>query len=144
MEFHVRGHSFPATKGDGPGHFRRRPAASGVIYYSRAREIDETTRTQLAEELSRRCKSTVELQSLPVRFLPKVSAKGTGLILYFHHRLDVPPILPVMSSRASRKLTSQTQPVPRATFALRAPGQAPPWCRTAAGLQLVPQWPRAS
>jgi AsmA-like C-terminal region len=63
--------------------------------YSRSRDIDETTRAWVVAELSRRFLSAVELESLKVRVLPMVTVKGTGLIIHFHSRLDVPPMFQV-------------------------------------------------
>ena len=66
-----------------------------LLIYWRARDIDETTRAWVVTELSRRFESAVELESLKVRVLPIVTVKGTGLIIHFHNRLDVPPMFQV-------------------------------------------------
>ncbi len=88
------------------GRFRRRwpivftilgivLASLALFIYSRARGIDESTRAWVVAELSRRFQSTVELESLHVRVLPVVSVEGTGLIVHFHNRVDVPPMLQI-------------------------------------------------
>jgi uncharacterized protein involved in outer membrane biogenesis len=66
-----------------------------LFIYSRARDLDETTRAWVVAELSRRFQSTVELESLKVRVLPMVTVKGAGLIIHFHNRLDVPPMFQI-------------------------------------------------
>ncbi len=82
---------------------RRRPIALGIfavilgslvlLIYSRTRGIDESTRAWVIEALSRRFKSTVELESLHARVLPTVTVKGTGLVLRMHGRADLPPMI---------------------------------------------------
>jgi hypothetical protein len=59
----------------------------------RSSRIEERTRTWVIAELSRRFQSTVELQSLRVRVSPVIGVKGTGLVLRWHNRLDVPPLI---------------------------------------------------
>lgn len=66
-----------------------------LLIYWRARDIDETTRAWVVGELSRRFQSAVELESLKVRVLPMVTVKGSGLIIHFHNRLDVPPMFQI-------------------------------------------------
>jgi AsmA-like C-terminal region len=66
-----------------------------LFIYSRARGIDESTRAWVVEALSRRFKSTVELESLHVRVLPMVTVRGTDLVLHMHDRMDVPPMIQI-------------------------------------------------
>lgn len=70
-------------------------ASLALFIYSRAHDIDETTRAWVVAELSRRFQSAVELESLKVRVLPMVTVKGTGLIIHFHNRLDVAPMFQI-------------------------------------------------
>jgi hypothetical protein len=64
----------------------------GFIWLQSSR-IEERTRVWVIAELSRRFQSTVELQSLRVRVSPVIGVKGTGLVLRWHNRFDVPPII---------------------------------------------------
>lgn len=64
------------------------------VYY-RSRGIEERTRTWIEAELSRRFKSTVELQSLRVQVFPIFAVKGGGLVIHYHNRFDVPPLIQI-------------------------------------------------
>jgi hypothetical protein len=66
----------------------------GFIWLQSSR-IEERTRAWVIAELSRRFQSTVELQSLRVRVSPVIGVKGAGMVLRWHNRFDVPPIIQV-------------------------------------------------
>jgi hypothetical protein len=70
-------------------------ASLGSFVYWRARGIDEYIRAWVLGELSRRFQSTVELGTLRVRVLPMVSVSGTDLIVHFHDRVDLPPMIEI-------------------------------------------------
>ena len=81
-----------------------------LFIYSRARDIDESTRAWVVAELSRRFQSTVELQSLKVGVLPMLTVRGTGLIIHFHNQLDVPPMFQIKEFSFDLGLLSLIQP----------------------------------
>ena len=70
-------------------------ASLGSFVYWLARGIDEHIRAWVVAELSRRFQSRVELGSLRVRVLPMVSVRGTDLIVHFHDRFDLPPMIEI-------------------------------------------------
>jgi hypothetical protein len=65
--------------------------------YWRSRDLEERTRAWMVAELSQRFESTIELGSLRVRLVPTVRVAGTGLVVHYHNRLDVPPLIRVSS-----------------------------------------------
>lgn len=68
-------------------------AALLTIIWLQSNRIAERTRAWVVAELSRRFESSVELQSLRVHVSPVVGIQGTGLMLRWHNRFDVPPII---------------------------------------------------
>jgi hypothetical protein len=70
-------------------------ASLGSVMRWRARGFDEYIRAWVVAEVSRRFQSTVELGGLSVRLLPPVSVTGSGLIVHFHNRVDLPPLIQI-------------------------------------------------
>jgi hypothetical protein len=64
-----------------------------ALVWLQSNRIEERTRAWLVAELSSRFESSVELESLHVRVSPVIGIKGTGLMMRWHNRFDVPPII---------------------------------------------------
>ena len=71
-------------------------AAIGYLAW-RARDLDDLTRKWVVNEISARFQSQVELGSLHVTLLPHVGVTGHDLVVHFHDRTDVPPLVRVDS-----------------------------------------------
>jgi hypothetical protein len=118
-----------------------------VLIWLRAGAIENRTRAWLADQLSKRFESSVELQSLRVQISPTISIVGTGLMVRFHNRSDVPPMLLVKDFsfnlgltgllRAPRHISKMTvrdvvitipprQSQREASSASNSPSQSPP------------------
>jgi hypothetical protein len=69
--------------------------AVAAFIFVHTRNIDETTRKWVVEELRNRFHSDVEMDSLRVRILPRVGVTGTGLTIRNHNRTDLPPMFRV-------------------------------------------------
>jgi len=65
----------------------------GAFVYRRAQDVDDLTRDWVVRALSERFNSRVELESLHVRAFPEMSATGEKLVIYYHNRTDVPPMI---------------------------------------------------
>jgi hypothetical protein len=68
------------------------PAA---LIYQRARDVDDVTRDWVVRALSERFASRVELESIHVTAFPEMSATGEKLVIYYHNRTDVPPMIQI-------------------------------------------------
>jgi AsmA-like C-terminal region len=66
------------------------PAA---IFYQRTKDIDDLTRDWVVRSLSEHFASRVELGSIHVSAFPEMSATGENLTIYYHNRIDVPPLI---------------------------------------------------
>ena len=117
-------------------------AAAVVIYMYAERMVEARLRPATIALLEERFDSAVELKSLRVRFSPKLSVRGEGLVLRHQGRTDIPPLIVVRAftisagpsesvdwsdrSRASRR--------PRNHHSAAAPGRhAEPVIGVAAG-----------
>jgi hypothetical protein len=73
-------------------------AAIGYLAW-RARDLDALTRKWIVNEISNRFQSPVELGSIRVTVFPRVSITGENLVVHFHDRTDVPPLVRVDTFR---------------------------------------------
>lgn len=65
----------------------------------RFRDLDILTRKWIVNEISNRFQSQVELGSIRVTVFPRVSVTGENLVVHFHDRTDVPPLVRVDTFR---------------------------------------------
>jgi hypothetical protein len=70
-------------------------AVLALIVFRRTRDIDERTRSWVVRELQQRFNSEVELESLHVNVVPRMSVTGTGLTVRYHNRSNLPPLFHV-------------------------------------------------
>ncbi|MGC4085272.1 MAG: AsmA-like C-terminal region-containing protein [Vicinamibacterales bacterium] len=68
---------------------------TALIAVSRVPINSKVLRERVIATLERELDSEVELQDLAVRIYPRLSATGTGLVVRFHRRHDVPPLLAI-------------------------------------------------
>ncbi len=68
-------------------------AAAVVIYMYAERMVEARLRPATIALLEERFDSAVELESLRVRFSPKLSVRGEGLVLRHQGRTDIPPLI---------------------------------------------------
>lgn len=66
--------------------------AGGMAFW-RARHMDNVLRLWLIRSLSQHFQSRVELASLHVTGFPHLGVAGENLTIYFHDRMDVPPLI---------------------------------------------------
>jgi hypothetical protein len=70
--------------------------AGSISYFAwRARDLDDFARKWVLRELSERFQSEVELGSVRVTLFPLVRVTGENLVIHFHDRMDVPPLVRV-------------------------------------------------
>src|SRR4029077_19374000 len=70
--------------------------AASISYFAwRARDLDDFARKWVLRELSERFQSQVELGSVRVTLFPLVRVTGEKLVIHFHDRMDVPPLVRV-------------------------------------------------
>jgi hypothetical protein len=67
----------------------------GLLIYQRLRDVDDITRDWVVRALSERFASHVELESIHVTAFPEMSATGEKLVIYYHNRTDVPPMIQI-------------------------------------------------
>jgi hypothetical protein len=65
----------------------------GAILYQRTRNIEDWTRDWVVRSLSQRFDSRVELESIHVTAFPEMSVTGENLVIYYHNRTDVSPLI---------------------------------------------------
>ena len=68
-------------------------ATAGVTYMYAERMVEARLRPATIALLEERFDSKVELKSLRVRFSPKLSVRGEGLVLRHQGRTDIPPLI---------------------------------------------------
>jgi hypothetical protein len=73
-------------------------AAIGYLVW-RTRDLDALTRKWIVNEISDRFNSQVELGSLHVTLFPHVGVIGQNLVIHFHDRTDIPPLIRIDSFR---------------------------------------------
>jgi hypothetical protein len=80
-------------------------AAIGYLAW-RARDLNELTRKWVVREISERFQSQVELGSLRVTMFPHLGVTGENLVIHFHDRTDIPPLIRVDRFRFNLGLLS--------------------------------------
>jgi hypothetical protein len=68
-------------------------AAGAGVFVWRARHMDNFVRLRVIRSLSEHFQSRVELATLHVTGFPHLGVTGEDLTIYFHNRMDVPPII---------------------------------------------------
>jgi hypothetical protein len=67
-------------------------AAVGFVYY-RARHSEDRLRQFVVQQLSDHFHSEVKLDALQVHIFPRIAVDGQGLVLRWHNRPDLPPMI---------------------------------------------------
>lgn len=76
-----------------------------LVVASRIPLSSDTLRRRLVTNLSERLESEVELATLSLHFSPRLHAVGTGLVVRYHGRQDVPPLFKIERFTVSASLS---------------------------------------
>lgn len=87
-------------------------AAVGFIY-DRARHSEDRLRQFVVQQLSDHFQSEVELETLHVHIFPRIAVDGQGLVLRWHNRPDLPPLIRIGKFNFVVSISGLLRPIKR-------------------------------